>query len=209
MRLHDLPYAADPSPGNPLAPSIGQLGCRHLRQLVSLSGRLLKAGPLKVFQAQRMYECNKCKTRCGAGCNGGDSMLSGQLHASYVMVYQPINQVHGTVASGVLCGSPRFFSCASHPSLSFFSLRFVLRCSLEQGSEVQLPEACPRADRPCGGTNFRHVTDAPLWSTYQVGRGPDARCCAFQRCFCNVSSRPAPRFIMFPPVVICSCEYGV
>lgn len=62
VRLHNLPYSMDPDP-NPLNPSISSIGSAHLGKLVTISGTVLKAGPVKMFEAQKVFMCNKCKHR--------------------------------------------------------------------------------------------------------------------------------------------------
>lgn len=62
VRLYELPHFLDPVPGL-MKPNIGALGCFHLGKLVALEGTVVRAGPVKMYQSQRLYECNKCKTR--------------------------------------------------------------------------------------------------------------------------------------------------
>ncbi|WIA33182.1 hypothetical protein OEZ86_006329 [Tetradesmus obliquus] len=62
VRLHNLPYSMDPDP-SPLNPSISSIGSAHLGKLVTISGTVLKAGPVKMFEAQKVFMCNKCKHR--------------------------------------------------------------------------------------------------------------------------------------------------
>jgi DNA replicative helicase MCM subunit Mcm2 (Cdc46/Mcm family) len=62
VRLQNLPYSMDPDP-NPLNPSISSIGSAHLGKLVTITGTVLKAGPVKMFEAQKVFMCNKCKHR--------------------------------------------------------------------------------------------------------------------------------------------------
>lgn len=62
IRVHSLPYSLDPDP-NPLNPSISSIGSAHLGKLVTITGTVVKAGPVKMFEAQKVFMCNKCKHR--------------------------------------------------------------------------------------------------------------------------------------------------
>jgi DNA replicative helicase MCM subunit Mcm2 (Cdc46/Mcm family) len=64
VRLHNLPYSLDPD-ANLLNPAICNLGSFHLGKLVTVRGTVVKAGPVKMFEAQKVHICNKCKHRCG------------------------------------------------------------------------------------------------------------------------------------------------
>lgn len=62
VRLHNLPYGLDPD-ASLLNPAICNLGSFHLGKLVTVRGTVVKAGPVKMFEAQKVYICNKCKHR--------------------------------------------------------------------------------------------------------------------------------------------------
>lgn len=62
IRLHNLPYSLDPE-ASLLNPAICNLGSFHLGKLVTVRGTVVKAGPVKMFEAQKVYMCNKCKHR--------------------------------------------------------------------------------------------------------------------------------------------------
>lgn len=62
VRLYNLPYSLDPD-ASLLNPAICNLGSFHLGKLVTLRGTVVKAGPVKMFEAQKVYMCNKCKHR--------------------------------------------------------------------------------------------------------------------------------------------------
>ena len=51
--------------------------------------------------------------------------------------------------------------------------RFMLSSQLDAGGAVNLPEDCPRTDKPCAGQKFRKVDDEPLVYTGRRGRGED------------------------------------
>lgn len=63
VRLHNLPYSLDPE-ASLLNPAICNLGSFHLGKLITVRGTVVKAGPVKMFEAQKVYMCNKCKRRC-------------------------------------------------------------------------------------------------------------------------------------------------
>lgn len=67
VRLHNLPYSLDPD-ANLLNPAICNLGSFHLGKLVTVRGTVVKAGTVKMFEAQKVHICNKCKHRCGTAC---------------------------------------------------------------------------------------------------------------------------------------------
>lgn len=50
------------------APGVGGIGSAHVGRLLTLRGSLLRMGTPKMWEAQRCYQCNKCKERCD--CNG-------------------------------------------------------------------------------------------------------------------------------------------
>jgi DNA helicase MCM9 len=62
VRLHNLPYSLDPE-ASLLNPAICNLGSFHLGRLVTVRGTVVKAGPVKMFEAQKVFMCNKCKHR--------------------------------------------------------------------------------------------------------------------------------------------------
>ncbi|KAF8067336.1 MCM9 [Scenedesmus sp. PABB004] len=62
VRPHSLPYSLDPEP-NRLSPGISAMGSAHLGRLVAIRGTVVKAGPVKMFEAQKVFACNKCKHR--------------------------------------------------------------------------------------------------------------------------------------------------
>lgn len=43
------------------AAGIAKIGSMHLGRLVTLSGTVVRTGPVKMFKAQRLFMCNKCK----------------------------------------------------------------------------------------------------------------------------------------------------
>lgn len=63
VRLFNLPYSLDPD-ASLLNPAICNLGSFHLGKLVTIRGTVVKAGPVKMFEAQKVHMCNKCKHRC-------------------------------------------------------------------------------------------------------------------------------------------------
>lgn len=60
IRLHSLPYSMDPEQHS-LNPNICNIGSSHLSQLITIRGTVVKAGPVKMFEAQKVFFCNKCK----------------------------------------------------------------------------------------------------------------------------------------------------
>ncbi|KAI8467006.1 MAG: DNA replication licensing factor MCM9-like protein [Monoraphidium minutum] len=62
VRLHGLPYSLDPKP-HALNPTIGRIGSSHIGRLVTVYGTVVKTGPVKMFEHQRLMCCNKCKHR--------------------------------------------------------------------------------------------------------------------------------------------------
>jgi DNA replicative helicase MCM subunit Mcm2 (Cdc46/Mcm family) len=62
-RVFNLPYALDPSCGA-LNPPISRVGSGHIGRLVTLTGTVVKAGPVRVLERQRLMACTKCKHRC-------------------------------------------------------------------------------------------------------------------------------------------------
>eukprot|EP00879_Flechtneria_rotunda_P024600 GHRR01026096.1.p1 GENE.GHRR01026096.1~~GHRR01026096.1.p1 ORF type:complete len:579 (+),score=182.66 GHRR01026096.1:450-2186(+) len=76
VRLHNLPHSLDPEP-NMLNPTISNIGSRHLGKLVTIRGTVVKAGPVKMLEAQKMFICNKCKHRFMARNNPDNNSKSG------------------------------------------------------------------------------------------------------------------------------------
>ncbi len=48
-----------------LCPRIADLSAAHVDQLVTFTGTVVKTGLVKALEARRLYECTKCKHRCG------------------------------------------------------------------------------------------------------------------------------------------------
>ena len=44
-------------------PSAGKLGIEHIDRLVTVQGVVVRAGPVKVLETQRLYECQACHHR--------------------------------------------------------------------------------------------------------------------------------------------------
>jgi hypothetical protein len=57
LALHRDGWAADVSPGT------GGVGAAHLDRLITVVGTVSKAGPVKMLEARRLYECGRCKHR--------------------------------------------------------------------------------------------------------------------------------------------------
>lgn len=82
VRLFNLPYSLDPE-ASLLNPAICNLGSFHMGKLVTVRGTVVKAGPVKMFESQKVYLCNKCKHRCVLGvcvCVCVPVALVDQLH---------------------------------------------------------------------------------------------------------------------------------
>lgn len=62
VRLHSLPQGLDPDPGD-ACPGIAGLASAHIGCLVTVSGTVVRAGPVRVCEARRIYQCNRCKHR--------------------------------------------------------------------------------------------------------------------------------------------------
>lgn len=60
VRVHGLPYSLDPKP-HALNPMIGRIGSSHIGRLISVCGTVVKTGPVKMLEHQRLLRCNKCK----------------------------------------------------------------------------------------------------------------------------------------------------
>jgi DNA helicase MCM9 len=60
IRLHGLPYSLDPKP-HALNPTIGRIGSSHIGRLITVCGTVVKTGPVKMFEFQRLMRCNRCK----------------------------------------------------------------------------------------------------------------------------------------------------
>eukprot|EP00775_Hariotina_reticulata_P011290 gene11290-11440_t len=60
VRLQNLPFSLDSDP-HMLNPAISSIGSGHLGRLVTIRGTVVKAGPVKMFEAQKLFMCNKCK----------------------------------------------------------------------------------------------------------------------------------------------------
>eukprot|EP00878_Enallax_costatus_P023223 GHUV01024690.1.p1 GENE.GHUV01024690.1~~GHUV01024690.1.p1 ORF type:complete len:488 (+),score=128.46 GHUV01024690.1:127-1590(+) len=60
IRLHSIPYSMDPEQ-HLLNPNICNIGSGHLGKLITIRGTVVKAGPVKMFEAQKVFFCNKCK----------------------------------------------------------------------------------------------------------------------------------------------------
>jgi hypothetical protein len=52
------------------APAISDLGSAHLDQLVGVAGVVTRAGPVRILEARRLYECTRCKHRQAPGGRG-------------------------------------------------------------------------------------------------------------------------------------------
>jgi DNA replicative helicase MCM subunit Mcm2 (Cdc46/Mcm family) len=57
LALHRDGWAAEVSPGT------GGVGAAHLDRLLTVVGTVSKAGPAKMLEARRLYECGRCKHR--------------------------------------------------------------------------------------------------------------------------------------------------
>ena len=44
-------------------PAAGKLGIEHIDRLVTVQGVVVRAGPVKVLETQRLYECQACQHR--------------------------------------------------------------------------------------------------------------------------------------------------
>lgn len=60
LRLRGLPYSLDPKP-HALNPTIGRIGSAHIGRLITVCGTVVKTGPVKAFEHQRLMRCNRCK----------------------------------------------------------------------------------------------------------------------------------------------------
>ena len=70
-RLHGLPYSLDPAP-HALNPTIGRIGSAHIGRLVTVRGTVVKAGPVKMFEHQRLMRCGRCGHRFYAKADPDD-----------------------------------------------------------------------------------------------------------------------------------------
>ncbi|GAX74593.1 hypothetical protein CEUSTIGMA_g2041.t1 [Chlamydomonas eustigma] len=86
--------------------------------------------------------------------------------ASYHM--NKLISVSGTVTRA---GSVKMYEYCKLFECSRCHLRLHVRCRLDEGGAVNLPETCPRADKPCTGNKFKQVTDeSPLFTGHQEVR---------------------------------------
>ena len=59
-RLHALPYYLDTSSPD-LSPSLTSLGASHEKRLLTITGTLVRAQGLQLFEAYKVLECLECK----------------------------------------------------------------------------------------------------------------------------------------------------
>lgn len=59
-RLYGLPYSLDPTP-NILNPGIAKIASMHLGKLITVPGTVVRTGAVKMFEAQKIFQCTKCK----------------------------------------------------------------------------------------------------------------------------------------------------
>ena len=69
VRLHSLPPAMDPACAR-FQPAITALGARHIDQLVTVVGTVVRTGSVKMFEAHKVLQCNRCKERCAGPGQG-------------------------------------------------------------------------------------------------------------------------------------------
>lgn len=60
LRLFNLPYSLDPKP-HALNPTIARIGSSHIGRVITVAGTVVKTGPVKMFEHQRVMRCKKCK----------------------------------------------------------------------------------------------------------------------------------------------------
>ncbi|KAK9824018.1 hypothetical protein WJX72_006994 [[Myrmecia] bisecta] len=61
-RLASLPHSLDSRAGG-ASPSIGNIRSVHVNKLLTVSGTVVRSGAVQMLEAQRLYECAKCKHR--------------------------------------------------------------------------------------------------------------------------------------------------
>lgn len=60
VRLHSPPWALPGGPRTPLNPgAISNLGAAHIGHLVTLSGTVARAGPVKMRETHRLFTCSR------------------------------------------------------------------------------------------------------------------------------------------------------
>ena len=61
-RLHGLSHFLDASCSK-ISPRIGEVSAAHLDKLITVRGTVVRAAPVKLLEARRLYECGKCRHR--------------------------------------------------------------------------------------------------------------------------------------------------
>ena len=65
LRLQSLPLLLDARQQPWLHPAIGGVRSCHVGRLLSLPGKVVRAGPVQTLEARRTYECTRCSFRWG------------------------------------------------------------------------------------------------------------------------------------------------
>ena len=63
LRLRSLPLSLDAQQQPWLHPAIGGIRSCHVGRLLSLPGKVVRAGPVQTLEARRTYECTRCSLR--------------------------------------------------------------------------------------------------------------------------------------------------
>lgn len=62
-RLRSLPFSLDAAQQPWLHPAIGGVRSCHVGHLLTMPGKVVRAGPVQTLEAQRTYECARCSHR--------------------------------------------------------------------------------------------------------------------------------------------------
>lgn len=78
VRLHSLPYSVPGPPPRMLRPGLGSVGAQHINKLISVTGTVVRTGPLRMFESRQVHECTRCHSRYAFRCpleSGGEPQL--------------------------------------------------------------------------------------------------------------------------------------
>ena len=169
------------------SPGPGGVGAPHIDRLLTVAGTVCKAGPVKMLEARRLYQCSRCKHRRGrrGAAGAGDRGRGRALRLSRACEVGGGGGA-GWPAAAAPAGLRPPWSPPPHPLLLPLpppppppppapATRFVVQADMEMGGVVQLPPACPsQRDKPCRGTSFRWGAATRLAPARADGEGAQA-----------------------------------
>lgn len=84
-----------------LSPSLGSISSAHINQLLTVTGVVCKAGPIKALEVWRLYECQRCKHRYCCVVK-----VLGEVPSPHFTVWAELSQFHLCVGFRITPGLP-------------------------------------------------------------------------------------------------------